>query len=154
MRGPWPTTCLRFTVATFPEGDGLVGVVGLAGLPDRAGLAGVRPVVGTTDEVVAGSAATSSATCSGCRWALGLAAFLASANEKDRGTLRYMVPFVLSGAVLTARVIGGRARSAGAHRLGILGVLATAYAVTVAWDLEKPPAGDPAVGARGLAPGA
>ncbi len=42
--------------------------------------------------------------------ALGLAAFLASANEKDRGTLRYMVPFVLSGAVLPAHVISGKAR--------------------------------------------
>jgi hypothetical protein len=76
---------------------------------------------------------------------LGLTAFLASGNEKDRGTLRYMVPFVLSGAVLTARVISGRARSV---RLvgGVLGVLAAAYGVTVAWDLAKPPAGDQATG--------
>jgi len=76
---------------------------------------------------------------------LGVAAFLASANEKDRGTLRYMVPFVLSGAVLTARVISVRARS---PRLvgGVLGVLAAAYGVTVAWDLAKPPAEDHAAG--------
>lgn len=76
---------------------------------------------------------------------LGLAAFLASANEKDRGTLRYMVPFVLSGAVLTGRVISGRARSVGLMG-GVLGVLAAAYGVTVAWDLGKPPAGDQVVG--------
>ena len=73
-----------------------------------------------------------------------LAAYLLSANEKDRGTLRYMVPFVLSGAVLTARVIGEKARWP--VLIGsILGVLATAYAVTVAWDLEKPLVADPAV---------
>jgi len=76
---------------------------------------------------------------------LGVAAFLASGNEKDRGTLRYMVPFVLSGAVLTARVLSVRARSV---RLvgGVLGVLAAAYGVTVAWDLAKPPADDHAAG--------
>ncbi len=75
---------------------------------------------------------------------LGLMAFLASGNEKDRGTLRYMVPFVLSGAVLTARVLSARARS---RRLvgGVLGVLAAAYGVTLARDLAKPPAADPAV---------
>src|SRR5271157_402551 len=76
---------------------------------------------------------------------LGLTAFLASANEKDRGTLRYMVPFVLSGAVLRARVISGRARSVGLVG-GVLGVLAAAYGVTVARDLAKPPAGDQAAG--------
>ncbi len=76
---------------------------------------------------------------------LGLAAFLASANEKDRGTLRYMVPFVLSGAVLTGRVIGGRMRSVGLV-IAALVLLAVAYCVTVAWDLQKPPANDPAVG--------
>ncbi len=76
--------------------------------------------------------------------ALGLTAFLASANLKDRGTLRYMVPFVLSGAVLTARVVAAKARSRGAVA-AILGVLAAAYGVTVAWDLRKAPAVDPAI---------
>ena len=76
--------------------------------------------------------------------ALGLAAFMASANVKDRGTLRYMVPFVLSGAVLTGRVIAAKARSAGPIAC-ILGIVATAYAMTVAWDLRKPPAPDPAI---------
>ncbi len=75
---------------------------------------------------------------------LSVAAFLASGNEKDRGTLRYMVPFALSGAVLTARVLSMRVRSV-QHVCGILGVLAAAYGVTVAWDLAKPPAADPAV---------
>lgn len=72
-----------------------------------------------------------------------LAAFLASANEKDRGTLRYMVPFVLAGAVLAARVIAANPRD---RRLvgGMLGALAAAYGVTVARDLAKPPADDPA----------
>jgi hypothetical protein len=76
--------------------------------------------------------------------ALGLAAFLASANEKDRGTLRYMVPFLLSGAVLTGRVIGKRAHSR-AQIVAILGVLAADFGVTVAWDLQKAPADDPAI---------
>jgi hypothetical protein len=73
-----------------------------------------------------------------------LAAFLVSANEKDRGTLRYMVPFVLCGAVLTGRVIGERGRLGGVLA-GALGVLAASYAVTVAWELRKPPADDPAM---------
>jgi hypothetical protein len=76
--------------------------------------------------------------------ALGLAAFLISTNEKDRTTLRYMVPFVFSGAVLTGRVAGGRPRHVGVL-VGTLGVLAAAYAVTVAHDLRKPPADDPAI---------
>ena len=38
----------------------------------------------------------------------GEAAYLVSGNEKDRGTLRYLVPFVLAGAVLTGRVLGTR----------------------------------------------
>lgn len=75
--------------------------------------------------------------------ALGLAAFVASANEKDRGTLRYMVPFLLSGAVLTARVVGERMvptrRVAGA-----LVVLAAAYGMTVAGNLATAPVEDPA----------
>jgi hypothetical protein len=79
---------------------------------------------------------------------LGLAAFLMSANEKDRGTLRYKIPFVLSGAVLTGRAGGGRSRPDGVLT-GALGVLAAAYAVTVAWDLHKPPADEPAVALAG-----
>jgi hypothetical protein len=79
---------------------------------------------------------------------LGLAAFLASANEKDRGTLRYMVPFVLSGAVLTGRVLGDRVRPVG-RLAGVLVVLAASYGVTVAWDLAKPPAEDPALALAG-----
>jgi hypothetical protein len=76
--------------------------------------------------------------------ALGLGAFLASANEKDRGTLRYMVPFMLSGAVLTGRVIGSRANSR-PQIATILSVLAASYGVTVAWDLQKASANDPAI---------
>jgi hypothetical protein len=75
---------------------------------------------------------------------LGLGAFMASANAKDRGTLRYMVPFVLSGAVLTGRVVGRKTRSIGSVVL-ILSVIATAYGVTVTWDLRKAPAADPAI---------
>ena len=75
--------------------------------------------------------------------ALGATAFLASANVKDRGTLRYLVPFVLSGAVLTGRVVGGKARSVGPTALILCG-LSAAYVVTVAWDLRKPPAINPA----------
>ncbi len=74
-----------------------------------------------------------------------LVAFLASGNEKDRGTMRYMVPFVLSGAVLTGRIIGARAHPMGL-KAGLLAVLAVAYSVTVAWDLAKPAANDPAAG--------
>ena len=74
---------------------------------------------------------------------LGLAAFLASANQKDRGTLRYMVPFVLSGAVLTGRALGEKARSP-AVVAGILALLGSAYGVTVSWDLSKPPVVEPA----------
>ena len=73
----------------------------------------------------------------------GAAAYLVSGNEKDRGTLRYLVPFVLAGAVLTGRVLGTRR---GSVRLmaGLLTALAATYAVTVAWDLAKPQANDPA----------
>jgi hypothetical protein len=80
--------------------------------------------------------------------ALGLSAFLVSANEKSRENLRYMVPFVLAGAVLTARMVGNRA-SGPRPILGALGVLAAAYGVTVAWDLAKPPADDPAIALAG-----
>jgi hypothetical protein len=79
---------------------------------------------------------------------LGLAAYLLSANEKDRGTLRYMVPFVLSGAVLTARVAGSRARSM--SPMGVpLAMLAAAYGITMARDLQKPVIDDPAVALAG-----
>ena len=80
--------------------------------------------------------------------ALGLAAFMASANVKDRGTLRYMVPFVLSGAVLTGRVLGGKVRGNGSVAV-ILAIVGTAYSVTVMWDLRKPPALDPAIALAG-----
>ena len=38
-----------------------------------------------------------------------LAAYLASSIPKDRATMRYMIPFVLCGAVLTGRVLAERA---------------------------------------------
>jgi hypothetical protein len=50
--------------------------------------------------------------------------------------------------VLTGRLAGGRAGSV-APIAGALGVLATAYGVTVAWDLAKPAAADPSVALAG-----
>jgi hypothetical protein len=76
--------------------------------------------------------------------ALGLAAFLASTNEKDRGTIRYMIPFMLSGAVLTGRMAGNRIGKS-TPILALLAVLAAAYGVTIGWDLFKPPANDQAI---------
>lgn len=90
--------------------------------------------------------------------AVGLAAYLLSGNPKDRGTMRYLVPFVLSGAVLTGRRLAGL--TAGARpAAAALGVLGVAYAATVARDLARPPAPDrPAaladwLAARGLTHG-
>jgi hypothetical protein len=76
--------------------------------------------------------------------ALGLAAFMASANQKDRGTLRYMVPFVLTGAVLTGRVVAARAKAFGPVTV-ILGGIALTYAGTLVQDLRKPIASDPPI---------
>jgi hypothetical protein len=80
--------------------------------------------------------------------ALGVCAFLVSANEKDRGSMRYMVPFLLSGAVLTGRILGTTARARARVNI-LLGVLAAAYAVTIAWDLKKARSEDPAVALAG-----
>src|SRR5262249_46877101 len=43
---------------------------------------------------------------------LGMAAFLANSVWKDRATMRYLIPSVLSGATLTGRIIAGRVRRA------------------------------------------
>jgi len=59
-----------------------------------------------------------------------------------------MIPFVLSGAVLTGRMVGGRPGFVAPVAVA-LGVLAAAYGVTVAWDLAKAPADDPAVALAG-----
>ena len=76
--------------------------------------------------------------------ALCLAAYLASSVPKDRATMRYMIPFVLSGAVLTGRVLAERV---GDPRPAVVALvlLGVSYAVTVRDDLHKPPAADPAV---------
>jgi hypothetical protein len=73
-----------------------------------------------------------------------LAAYIASSIPKDRTSTRYMVPFVLSGAVLTGRVLAQRVAKA---RIPIvaLGVLGVSYGITVWQDLGKPVAVDPAV---------
>jgi hypothetical protein len=73
-----------------------------------------------------------------------LAAYLASSIPKDRTTMRYMVPFVLCGAVAGSRVLAERA---GDLRMAVvaLALLGTSYAVTVRDDLRKQPAADHAV---------
>jgi hypothetical protein len=73
-----------------------------------------------------------------------VAAYLASSISKDRASTRYMVPFVLIGAVISGRVLAERVADS---RLAIvaLGLLVVSYAVTVRDDLRKPVAADPAV---------
>jgi hypothetical protein len=71
-----------------------------------------------------------------------MAAFLVNSTPKDRDTMRYMIPFVLSGAVLTGRVLADRARRETA--IVALALLGLAYAVSIAGELRKPPAVDPA----------
>jgi hypothetical protein len=75
---------------------------------------------------------------------LGLAAFLASSVPKDRGTIRYMIPSVLSGAVLTGRVLAQRVQDARPWVVALV-LLGASYAFTVRDDLRKPPAAEPAV---------
>jgi hypothetical protein len=74
---------------------------------------------------------------------LAMVGYLTSGTTKDRATMRYMIPFVLSGAVLTGRVLVVRARN-GWIPIMALGVLAVAHAVTVNDDLRKPTPPDPA----------
>jgi hypothetical protein len=73
-----------------------------------------------------------------------LAAYVASSIPKDRTSTRYMVPFVLSGAVFSGRVLAQRVAKARIPILA-LGALAVSYAITVWGDLQKPVAADPAV---------
>ncbi len=75
---------------------------------------------------------------------LSVAAFLATSIAVDRSSTRYMVPFVLSGAVLVGRVLAQRVTKRGTPIVA-LGVLGVCYAVTVADDWRKPAATDPAV---------
>ena len=79
-----------------------------------------------------------------CSIMLCAAAYLASSIPKDRATARYFVPFVLSGAVLTGRVLADRVRDV---RFAVAGmtVLGIAYGFTVWDDLRKPAAVDHAV---------
>jgi hypothetical protein len=74
---------------------------------------------------------------------LAMVGFLTSEITKDRATMRYMIPFVLSGAVLTGRILADRVRK---HWIPVtaLSMLALAYAVTVIDDLHKPAPPDPA----------
>jgi hypothetical protein len=74
---------------------------------------------------------------------LALAAFLINRTPKDRGTIRYMIPPVLSGAVLTGRVLANRAPGPGTA-IAALGLLGLTYAATMLDDLRKPPSADPA----------
>ena len=80
-----------------------------------------------------------------CSLVLAVAAFLGSSLAIDRSSTRYMVPFVLSGAVLVGRLLAGRVTRRGTPIMA-LGVLGVFYAVTVVQDLRKPVAADPAVG--------
>jgi hypothetical protein len=73
-----------------------------------------------------------------------VAAYLASSIPKDRTTARYMVPFLLSGAVLTGRVLADRIRHTRAAVPGLV-LLGIAYAFTVWDDLRKPVAVDHAL---------
>ena len=73
-----------------------------------------------------------------------LAAYLASSIPKDRTSTRYMIPFVLCGAVASSRVLADRARDLRAPILCLV-LLGASYAVTVRDDLRKPPATDQAV---------
>ncbi len=76
--------------------------------------------------------------------ALCVAAYLASSIPKDRTTARYMVPFLLSCAVLTGRVLADRIRDTRVAVPGLV-LLGIAYAFTVWDDLQRPAAVDHAV---------
>ncbi len=69
---------------------------------------------------------------------LAIVGFLINGTSNDRATMRYMIPFVLSGAVLTGRVLADRVRKSWTL-IAALAVLALTYTVTVAQDLLKPP---------------
>jgi hypothetical protein len=73
---------------------------------------------------------------------LGLLAFIGSGNPKDRATLRYMIPVILSGAVLTGRRLADSVIDPRPYAVA-LAVLAASYAVTVTADFRKPPAEHP-----------
>ena len=98
---------------------------------------------------------------SGVLWvsmAIGLLAYLVTGNAKDRGTMRYMIPFILCGAVLAGRSLVPRARGP-MLLFAALVSLALSYAATVAEDLRKPPVSDgeidlaASLAARGLRQG-
>jgi hypothetical protein len=74
---------------------------------------------------------------------LGPVAYVASRLVKDASTIRYMIPSVLSGAVLTGRVLPARVRDL-RSLVAILAILAAAYAATVRDDCLKTPADDTA----------
>jgi hypothetical protein len=74
--------------------------------------------------------------------AIAIAAFIGRQSE-DRAAIRYMIPFVLSGAVLTGRVLADRVREP-RTAIAALALLGLAYGASLAADLQKPPANDPA----------
>jgi hypothetical protein len=75
---------------------------------------------------------------------LAVVGFLTSDTYKNRFTMRYMLPPVLSGAVLSGRVLADHMRSRWVP-IGAICLLALGYTVTVLDDLRKPTAPDPAV---------
>ena len=123
--------------------------LGVARLLDRSArlVLGVFPRVGrlVRGAVIRRVRARRISSATSCGSAvLCLAAYLASSIPKDRTSTRYMVPFVLCGAVVSGRVLAERA---GDLRTAVfaLALLGTSYAVTVWDDLRKPAAADHAV---------
>lgn len=74
---------------------------------------------------------------------LAVAGFLTNTMFKDRLTMRYMIPFVLSGAVLTGRSLANRVPGPRTIVVALV-LLGLAYAMTVGDDLKKPLAADAA----------
>ena len=141
-RGPWRLTCPRSTGANSRSAiAGQSGPSVLAAWPGR--LCWLTPSCGAARRGGIGPGETSPVTYSGYRWRWGSRRFLPAQREGPRDTAVHGPVHALRGGV--DRASDRQTASSRMQVLGILGVLAAVFGVTVAWDLQKAPANDSAI---------